>query len=76
MMTCRDVCEKAQDYSDKKLSRLSRVRIWLHVLMCNNCNNFVRQTKQANLLIHQSFGKTSDSKVSPELMAAFHKKKK
>ena len=76
MMTCREVCENAQDYSDNKVSRLTRVRIKLHTLMCNNCRNFIKQTAQANLLIRQSFRKITDKSVSPKLMAAFHENKK
>ena len=74
MLTCRDVCEKAQDYVDKSTPMWTRIRIRLHMAMCRNCTNFVDQTRKTKQLISQSLNRDSQAQISPELIAAFEKR--
>ncbi len=74
MLSCREVCEQAQDFSDGRLGPLARARIRLHLLMCRNCTSFVDQTRQTGKLIRSTLSRQQGSKVSPELMAAFRRK--
>jgi len=76
MMSCREVCEKAQDYADGHGSNASRVKIRLHMLFCRSCTSFVDQTRQTGKLVRQSLSKNSDTEVDPKLMAEFKKRSK
>lgn len=76
MMSCREVCEKAQDFTDGTVGPLTRAKIRLHLLMCRNCSGFVDQTRQTSTLISTSLRPRKDTKVDPDLMAAFRKKEK
>jgi len=71
MLTCREVCEQAQDYTDKKVSVVRRLRIGLHLMMCRNCTGFVDQTNQTKHLLGDSLTRHQDTSVSPDIMAAF-----
>ena len=70
MLTCRDVCENAQNYVDKNAPLWTRLRIRLHMAMCRNCTNFVDQTRKTKQLISQSLQRDTLSQVSLELIAA------
>ncbi len=74
MMSCQEVCEKAQDYTDGRVSNLSRVKIRLHVLFCRNCTSFVDQTRQTGELVRHSLKQKRKGPVDPELMAEFRKR--
>ncbi len=76
MMSCREVCEKAQDFTDGAGSPLTRAKIRLHLLMCRNCTGFMDQTRQTSSLIRATLARKSDSSVDPDLMAEFRKKRK
>lgn len=76
MMSCREVCEKAQDHVDGELSALSRLRIRLHVMMCRNCAGFLDQTRQTRRLIGESGRQETETRVPSELMAALRDKTK
>jgi len=76
MLSCREVCEKGQDFTQGELSSLARAKIRLHLLMCRNCAGFMDQTKQTHLLIHQSLAQKKDRTVTPELLAELRKRRK
>lgn len=71
MLTCREVSEKAQDYTDANVSVWMRMRIWLHLAMCRNCTSFVDQTRKTKQLISQSLARDAKAEVSPDLLEAF-----
>ena len=74
MLSCRDVCEKAQDYTDGNGAFWTRLKIRFHLMMCKNCTNFVDQTRKTKALISQSLNRDSQAQISPELIAAFEKR--
>jgi predicted anti-sigma-YlaC factor YlaD len=76
MLSCQEVCDKAQDYSDGKGSALMRLRIRLHLALCRNCTGFIDQTRQTSRLIETEAGKSAGKMVSSELMAEFRKSRK
>ena len=71
MLTCREVCENAQDFTDDTCSVWMRLRIRLHLTMCRNCTNFVDQTRKTKQMISQSLARGTQAEVSPDIMAAF-----
>ncbi len=76
MMSCREVCEKAQDFTDGTLGPLSRAKIRLHLLMCRNCTGFMDQTQQTSRLIKSTLAHQKASSVDPVLLAELKKRKK
>ncbi len=74
MLTCREVAERAQDYTDGNSSLWMRLRIRLHLVMCRNCDHFVDQTRKTKQLISQSLARGGQAEVSSDLMAAFQQK--
>ncbi len=76
MLSCRDVCEKAQDYTDGNGAFWTRLKIRFHLMMCKNCTNFVDQTRKTKALISQSLNRDEKAQISPELIAAFQKVEK
>jgi hypothetical protein len=45
MLNCRDVAERTSDYLDKCLPWQQRIGVWLHVLICRNCQRYLRQMR-------------------------------
>ncbi len=74
MLTCRELSEKAQDYTDGTCSVWMRMRIRFHMAMCRNCAGFIDQTRKTKTLISKSLARGSQSKVSADLLAAFKEK--
>lgn len=74
MLTCREVCENAQDYIDANSSVWMRLRIRAHLAMCNNCTNFVDQTRKTKHMIAHSLARETEAEVSPDLMDAFRQR--
>lgn len=74
MLSCHDVCNSAQEYSDGRLGRLRRLRIRLHLLACRNCRAFMDQTRQTARILRQTVARDPVPGVDPELIAAFRKR--
>jgi|TARA_R100000935_G_scaffold22299_1_gene41148 predicted anti-sigma-YlaC factor YlaD len=45
MLKCRQIEQLASDYLDKDLSFRQRMAFKLHLFICHNCRNYVRQLK-------------------------------
>lgn len=45
MLKCRDIEQLASDYLDKDLSFRQRMAFKMHLFVCHNCRNYVRQLK-------------------------------
>jgi len=74
MLSCREICENAQEYTDGNSSVWMRTRIWLHLAMCRNCTNFVDQTRKTKQLISRSLARDNQAELSPDILAAFRQK--
>lgn len=74
MLTCREVSEKAQDYTDGNSSVWMRMRIRLHLLMCRNCTGFVDQTSKTKQLISESLSRDTQAEPAADMLAAFQQR--
>lgn len=45
MLKCREIEQLASDYLDKDLSFRQRIAFKMHLFVCHNCRNYVRQLK-------------------------------
>ena len=45
MLKCRQIEQLASDYLDKDLSFRQRMAFKMHLFMCHNCRNYLRQLK-------------------------------
>ena len=45
MLKCRQIEQLASDYLDQDLSFPHRMAFKMHLFMCHNCRNYVRQLK-------------------------------
>lgn len=45
MLKCREIEQLASDYLDKDLSFRQRMAFKMHLFMCHNCRNYLRQLK-------------------------------
>ncbi|MBI5450279.1 MAG: zf-HC2 domain-containing protein [Gammaproteobacteria bacterium] len=43
MFKCRDIHAHASDYLERRLSRWDRIKFRLHLFICVDCRNFIRQ---------------------------------
>ena len=43
MLSCKDISHLASDHIDKNLPFLTRVKIRIHLFMCHDCRNFMKQ---------------------------------
>ncbi len=51
MLTCRELAEQADAFLDKEMSLAQRLRIRLHMSMCNGCARFMGQMRVTRSLI-------------------------
>jgi hypothetical protein len=47
MFECKDVAEEASNYLNKDLPWRKRLGLWLHLMYCSCCRNYLQQMKQA-----------------------------
>lgn len=43
MITCKQVYRTASDYLDTPPGLITRLMLWLHLMMCKHCRRYVRQ---------------------------------
>lgn len=53
MLSCKEVAERASALIDGELSAWERLRIRLHLAMCNGCSHFVAQMRMTDRLVRQ-----------------------
>ena len=51
MLTCREVSHQADAYLDNELGFWKRLRIRLHLFMCNGCARFMGQMRITRSLV-------------------------
>jgi len=49
MFSCKDITEKANEYIDRELPLFTRAKVQLHLFICVNCRQYLRQLQ---LTIH------------------------
>ena len=45
MLSCKDIDHLASDHIDNNLPFFKKIQFRLHLFMCHNCRNFVKQFK-------------------------------
>ena len=43
MLSCKDITEKASEYLDQELPFFTRLKVKIHLRMCQNCDRYVKQ---------------------------------
>jgi hypothetical protein len=46
MFQCKDVAEEANNLIDGDLPLRKRIGLWLHILVCSCCRNYLQQIRQ------------------------------
>lgn len=63
MLTCKELTELITDYLEGRLPLSRRLSFRLHVMMCRNCRNYLRQMK----ITVRSLGAMPLEPVPPEI---------
>lgn len=51
MLSCKQIAEQGTDYLDKELNVWKKAEMRMHLIICVNCRNYVRQLKQTILML-------------------------
>ena len=63
MLTCKQITELVTAYAEGQLGLTDRLRFWMHLGMCSNCKNYVRQLKATA----KALGKLPEPHLPPEM---------
>ena len=77
MMTCRDLSHQADAFLDGELGLWQRLRIRLHLSMCNGCARFMGQLRATRSLVkaEADLADIGDIPRIDGILAALHKEK-
>lgn len=67
MFSCKEVTVLVSAAQDRKLSRMERFKIRLHLLFCTGCMNFNRQMATLSKAAHRLAGHTKSGADAPVL---------
>jgi len=45
MIQCKDIAEHSSDYVNHDLRLLDQFKMWLHIMMCSCCKQYLQQVK-------------------------------
>lgn len=62
MLTCKELTELVTDYLEGRMPFRKRLAFFLHISMCKNCREYLRQTK----LTIATLGKMPSDPIPPE----------
>jgi len=75
MLTCHEVSHQADAFLDGELSLWARLRIRLHLSMCNGCSPFMSQLRVTrSLLKAEARAPSRDAEQIDGILAALHTK--
>lgn len=76
MLTCRDLSHQADAFLDGELGLWKRLRIRLHLSMCNGCARFMAQMRSTRSLIRAeaTVADTGEDARIDSILAALHTK--
>ncbi len=43
MLSCKDISHLASDFTDKNLSSMMKIQMKVHLFICKDCRNFIKQ---------------------------------
>tara|TARA_R110001606_G_scaffold399222_2_gene582419 strand:- start:76288 stop:76521 length:234 start_codon:yes stop_codon:yes gene_type:complete len=72
MLQCKEVAEEASNYIDGDLSFIKRVGLFLHLLMCRYCRNYVHQLRRTIFTVSVLKPKEKDSTDMTSLAKKLH----
>ena len=72
-LTCQDMTETANDYVDANLSWSDWVRFRIHLMVCKDCRNYLRQMEATVATLTTMPGEPLPEEVSDELMKRYRK---
>lgn len=77
MLTCRELSHQADAFLDGELGLWKRLRIHLHLSMCNGCARFMGQMRTTRSLLkaEADVAKTGENTGIDTILAAFHEEK-
>ena len=77
MLTCRDLSHQADAFLDGELGLRQRLRIRLHLSMCNGCARFMGQMRTTRSLVEAEADVADTGEVAgvDSILDAFHKEK-
>jgi len=76
MLTCRDLSHQADAYLDGELGLWQRLRIRLHLSMCNGCTRFMAQMRSTRGLVKAEahVAETGEETRIDSILAELHTK--
>jgi predicted anti-sigma-YlaC factor YlaD len=71
MLTCKELTELTTDYLEGRLPLSRRVPFSLHVMMCRNCRNYLRQMKITVRTLRAIPAEPVPPEICEEMLKAF-----
>jgi predicted anti-sigma-YlaC factor YlaD len=71
MLTCRQMTELITDYLEGRLPWMDRARFRLHIGMCKNCREYLKQMKLSVAVLGAMPDEPVPDEVMEELLARF-----
>ena len=71
MLTCRAVAEEATDYTEGAAPPRRRLGVWLHLRICPNCREYLRQLGRSVGLLQRAVATPPPPEQEDALMALF-----
>ncbi len=77
MLTCRDLSHQADAFLDGELGLWKRLRIRLHLSMCEGCSRFMDQMRTTRSLLRAEADVAESGEIAgiDTILAAFHEGK-
>lgn len=72
MLQCKEVAEEASNYIDGDLSFIKRVGLFLHLVMCRYCRNYVQQLRHTVFTVSVLKPKEKDNTDMTSLAKKLH----
>lgn len=74
MLTCREVAAAATDYMENAGSASRRAGVWLHLRLCPNCREYLRQLGRSIGLVKRAAEAPPEPAQEEALVALFARK--
>lgn len=72
MIQCKDVTEEASDYLDGDLPLSKRIGLFLHLLICSCCRNYLQQIRSTIKTVSVLHPKEKDATDTQALAKRLH----
>jgi len=72
MYQCKDITEEVNNYIDGDLPLIKRMNLFVHLLMCSCCRNYLQQIRSTIFIITMSRPKEETSINTQDLAKKLH----